>query len=156
MKNIIPIVVMCVAMQSTFAQDTTKVKQHNYKGGISLYPMPNKPMLGYRSNMYKNWALDTKLGYTLTLIPQFNIELNLQHRHIKNEVFNVYSGIGFTLDGFTPGLIVPLGFEIKPFTNYPNIVIVTEASPKLTFSFTSAFNSSLNGTIGLIYFKPRN
>lgn len=138
-----------------YAQDTLKPIKSDFKGGIALFPMPNKPMVGYRSNIQKRWAFDSKLGYTISRIPLVNLELNLLHRHIKNDIFNLYSGIGLTLDGITPGVIIPLGFEIKPFSNFKNIVIVAEASPKVTFSFTSAFNSSFSGNIGIIYFKPR-
>gem|GEM_PF-1882147 len=140
-------------------QDTLIAKliksKSEFKGGIGLFPMPNKTMIGYRSNIHKNWAFDSKLGYTFSRIPLLNLELNIQHRHVKNEIFNLYSGFGITFDGFTPGVILPLGFELKPFEKYKNIVFVVEASPKLTFSFSSAFNSSLNGNIGIIYFKPR-
>ena len=138
-----------------YSQDTLTIKKMEFRWGLALFPMPTKPMIGYRSNIQKKWAFDAKLGYTISRIPLVNLELNLLHRHIKNEIFNIYSGVGLTLDGITPGAIIPLGFEIKPFNNFKNIVIVAEASPKVTFSFTSAFNSSFSGNIGIIYFKPR-
>jgi hypothetical protein len=136
------------------AQDTTNtLEPQKYRGGFAIYPMPNKPMVGYRSNLTKKWAFDCKLAYTFQVSPQLNMELNMIRRHYRNEIFNFYNGFGFMLDGFTPGFVVPIGFEIKPFMKYPNIVIITEASPKLMFSIAGGAYSTLNGAIGVVFFK---
>ena len=154
MKFFITILLVFFTLQN-YSQDTLKEQKSAFKGGFALFPIPNKPMIGFRSNIQKNWAFDTKLGYNFSRIPLLNLELSVLHRHIKNELFNMYSGFGVTIDGITPGIIVPLGFEIIPFSNFKNIVFVAEASPKVTFSFSSAFNSSFSGNIGIIYYKPR-
>ncbi|MFY9310940.1 MAG: hypothetical protein WAQ28_17970 [Bacteroidia bacterium] len=141
-------------ISAAFAQDTTGTEQQKYRGGFGIYPMPNKPMLGYRSNLNKRWAFDSKVAYVFQLSPQLTVELNAIRRHVRNDVFNFYNGIGFMLDGFTPGFTIPIGFEIKPFSKYPNIVIVTEASPKLAFSIAGGVYSTLNGNVGVLFFRP--
>ena len=135
-------------------QESTLLVNDAYRGGFAIYPLPNKTLLGYRSNISGKWVFDSKYGYTFSAAPQFNLEFNLIKRKYKNELLNFYNGFGLTLDGFTPGIIVPLGIELKPFAKYPNIVLIAEASPKLTFSFSSAIYSSLHGNIGIIYFRP--
>ncbi len=139
------------------AQDSLKInstKEQTFRKGFGIFPHPNKTMIGYRSNLDKKWSFDSKLAYTFTGIPQFNIELNVIHRHVRNEVLNFYSGFGITLDGYSPGCIVPIGFEITPFEKFKNIIFVAEASPKLTFYFSSGLSSGLSGNIGIIYFRP--
>ena len=138
--------------QSADSAKSSSIK--TYRGGFGIYPMTGRTMVGYRSNLQKNWAFETKLGYVFTMAPQLNLEVNAIHRHYRNEILNFYSGVGFTLDGFTPGCVIPIGFEIKPFEKYPNIVLVAEASPKITFSFSSAFYSTLNGNVGVIFYRP--
>jgi hypothetical protein len=152
------ILIALLSFNTSYAQggavgDST-IKKTEYGGGFGIFPLPNKTMLSYRSNLTKRWAFDSKYGYTFTAVPQFNIELNMMHRHVRNEILNFYSGFGVTLDGFTPGIIVPIGFELMPLEKHPNLVFVMEASPKLTFSFSSAFYSTLNGNLGFIYFRP--
>lgn len=140
------------------AQDTLNSfssRQGAFKRGYGIFPFPNKTMLSYRSNLVKKWAFDAKFGYTFTAVPQLNIELNMIRRNIQNGIFNFYTGLGATVDGITPGIVFPVGYEIAPFTKYPNILIVAEASPKICFSFSSAFYSTLSGNFGIIYFRPK-
>ena len=140
-----------------YSQDSLKITPKDvqaFRGGFAIFPNPNKTMIGYRSNLNKKWSFDSKLGYTFVGIPALNIELNVIHRHIRNEVMNFYSGFGITLDGFNPGCIVPIGFEIMPFEKFKNIVFIAEASPKLTFNLGSGLSSGLSGNIGIIYFRP--
>jgi len=140
-----------------YAQDSLKITAkdiQSFGSGFAIFPHPNKTMIGFRSNLNKKWSFDSKLAYTFTGIPALNVELNVIHRHVRNEVLNFYSGFGITLDGFSPGFIVPIGFEIKPFEKFKNIVFVAEASPKLTFYFSSGLSSGLSGNIGIIYFRP--
>jgi hypothetical protein len=143
---------------SLLSQDPQPIQENQtYKSGWGMYPSTNKPMLGYRSNMHKKKALDIKLTYTyMAAVPQLFFEINRIKRKEKNEVLNFYRGIGLVLEGFAPGITVPLGFEIKPFKNHPNLVLITEASPKLMISPFGGFFSTLNGNLGLLYFKPAN
>ena len=152
-KTLLLFFVLLFSASSVNAQDSAAVQQ-KFRGGFALYPLPSRTMLGYRANASKNWSFDSKFGYTFTAAPQFNIEANLLHRHIKNEIFTIYSGFGATLDGFTPGLVVPIGFEWQPLSAYKNIKVILEASPKLTFSFSSGIYSTLYGNIGFIYYRP--
>jgi len=157
-KTVSTLIIIMLLLSILKSQDTSNIKtpdKNSFKRGFGIFPFPNKSMIGYRSNLNKKWAFDSKLGYTFTAVPMLNIELNLMRRHLRNEVFNFYNGLGVTLDGLTPGIIFPVGFELTPFHNYPNIVIVTEASPKITFSFSSTIYSTLSGNIGIIYFKPK-
>lgn len=145
----------CNAEQTYQTNKDTTQTLSDFRGGFSIYPVPNKTRLGFRSNINKKWAFDSKFGYTFTLAPQFNIELNVIRRFKRMDILNFYTGFGATLDGFTPGVNIPIGFELMPFEKHKNLVFVAEASPKITFSFSSAFSSTLNGTIGFIYFRPQ-
>lgn len=126
-----------------------------YRSGFELFPRTNRTMIGYRSNMDNKWAWEGRLGYTMNLIPQLNMEFSLLHRHPRQSKVSFYNGFGLTLDGITPGFQVPLGLEIAPLESMPNLRILIEASPKCSFSFTSALHSSFNGNIGVVYYKPR-
>ncbi len=144
--------VFVISSIALIGQDSSNV---GFRGGFAIYPLPTRTMLGYRANAAKNWSFDSKFGYTFTAAPQFNIELGILHRHIKNEIFNIYSGFGLTLDGFTPGCIVPIGFEWQPLVQHKNLRVILEASPKFTFSFSSGIYSTLYGNIGFIYYRPK-
>lgn len=151
MKYILLLLILITTASAVQAQDSTASA---FGGGFALYPLPSRTLLGYRGNATKNWSFDSKFGYTFTAAPQFNIEVGMLHRHIKNEIFNIYSGFGFTLDGFTPGCIVPVGFEWQPLPQHKNLRVILEASPKFTFSFSSGIYSTLFGNIGFIYYRP--
>lgn len=138
--------------QGEAAQDSAKVQP--FVKGFGIYPMPTVARLGYRSNLHKKWSFDGKLGYTFTLLPQLNLELSAIRRHARMDILNFYSGIGFAADGLSPGLHIPIGFEIMPFKAHRNLVFVAEASPRVMYSFSSAFYSTLAGNVGIIYFRP--
>src|SRR3981081_3481811 len=113
---------------NVYSQDSLKInpaKEQTFRKGFGIFPFPIKTMIDYRSNLNKKWAFDFKFGYSIIAIPppELNMEFNLIHRHVRNEVFNFYNGFGITFDGFvTPGFILPIGFEIKPFEKFRNIV----------------------------------
>lgn len=156
MKLSLSLLFILLLAVSAYSQDTARTSEtKRFKGGFEIFPIPAKPMVGYRSNIEKRWAFDTKFTYSfMAASPQLNLELNAIRRHIRNEIFNFYNGVGFAIEGFSPGIIVPIGFEIKPFSKYPNIVLITEASPKFMISLFGGIYSGFNGNIGLIFFKP--
>ena len=130
-------------------------KAEYFKAGFGIYPNFTNARIGFRSNLSKKWTFDSKFGFNFSTVPLFNVELDVLNRHYRNDFIAFYNGYGLTLDGLTPGLIFPLGFEVRPFKEAKNIMVVVESSPKLTLSFAAGYNVSLMGNVGIILFRPK-
>jgi hypothetical protein len=117
---------------------------------LGIYPLNSK--LSYRSNAQKNIFFDTKASISFSTIPYLIAELNLNKRWVKNNLVNFYTGGGLTLDSYVPGLQVPIGIEIFPFTEVPQFSVAAEANPKLTFGPSSFLNTTILGNLGILYY----
>ena len=149
-KKIIPLLILLALFHKSLAQDTTKQVPVRIYRALALYPFEKQ--LGYRSNLTRKWFSDFKGGMTFSALPFFVLELNRNFRYVNKEKIKVYSGIGITLDSYVPGIQVPLGIELIPFTGLQQLTVIVEVKPKLSVGPTNFVNISLSPHLGLAYY----
>ena len=121
--------------------------------GLAVYPL--EASLGYRSNLDKRGFWDLKAGgYVGGAFPvTVDVEMSRIWRNKSglDQPVRVYGGLGLSLFGIVPGLVVPVGIEVKPLQNFQRLVFIADASPRFDLYGEGAFQLGFRGHVGLAY-----
>ena len=109
--------------------------------GVS-YNQSNMPFAGVSYEINNRFLPELRIG-TDNYFEDTSLELAINYIFKRNELVNVYAGIGGRV-GFFEGLVVPLGLNIYPFEN-KNFGFQMELAPILRET------SLLRGSWGIRY-----
>ena len=80
--------------------------------GVS-YHQSNLPFVGVSYEINNRFLPELRIG-TDNYVEDTNLELAVNYIFMRNELVNVYAGVGGRI-GFFEGLVVPVGLNIYPF-----------------------------------------